>query len=78
MKYEIMRLVKKDERHILIDLWNEENTSNVELTMTFNMVVALNNFYEMLNEHMRNGDEIALSDICALYSYWGGIYGKKK
>lgn len=73
-----MRLVKKDTRHIFIDLWNEENTSNVELTMTFNMVVELNNFYDMLNEHMRNGDEITLSDVCALYSYWGDIYDKKK
>lgn len=73
-----MRLVKKDTRHIFIDLWNEENTSNVELTMTFNNICALNNFYEMLNEHMRNDDEIALSDVCALYSYWSDIYVKKK
>lgn len=78
MKYEIMRLVKKDTRHVFIDLWNEENTSNVELTMTFNTVVALNNFCEMLNVHMQKGDEITLSDVCALYSYWRDIYGKKK
>lgn len=71
MKYKIMRLVKKDTRHIFIDLWNEENTSNVELTVTFNKIVALNIFYEMLYDHMQNDDEITLLDIFALYSYWG-------
>ena len=76
MKYAIKRLVKKDTRHVFIDLWNEENTSNVELTVTFNKIVALNIFYEMLSDHMQNDDEITLLDVFALYSYWGGKYGK--
>lgn len=71
MKYQIMRLVKKDFRHIFIDLWNEENASNVELTMTFNTVHTLNIFCEMLNEYIQKGDEITLAEICVLYNYWG-------
>lgn len=73
--YEIMRLVKKMHGTFFIDLWNEENTSNVELTMTFNTIVAMNIFYEVLNDHMCNNVEITLSDICILYNYWGGING---
>lgn len=73
--YKIMRLVKKDARHIFIDLWNEEITSNVELTMTFNTILAMNIFYEVLNDRMCNNYEITLSDICIFYDYWGGIDG---
>lgn len=77
MKYAIMRLVKKDTRHIFIDLWNEEKTSNIELTMTFNTVHTLNIFYEMLNEYRENDTEISLADICVLYNYWGDLHVKE-
>lgn len=77
MKYEIKRFVKKDIRHIYIDLWNEERKSNIELTMSFNTVHTLNIFYEMINEYIQNDTEISLADICVLYNYWGDLHVKE-
>lgn len=43
--YDIMRFVRKDTRHIFIDLWNEQYQSNIEMTLSFDKAKKATDFY---------------------------------
>ena len=65
MLYLIMRLVPKDNRHLFIDLWNEERQMNIEITLSFHNSVQLREAFEILSKYAEN--EITLEQIHFLY-----------
>ena len=67
MPYKIMRLVPKDNRHLFIDLWNEEKKMNIEITLSFHNSKQLSDAFDILAKNVKNETEITLEQIHFLY-----------
>ena len=67
MLYLIMRLVPKDNRHLFIDLWNEEKKMNIEITLAFHNSSQLREAFDILAKNVKNETEITLEQIHFLY-----------
>lgn len=67
MLYLIMRLLPKDNRHLFIDLWNDERKMNIEITLAFHNSAQLREAFEILSKNAKNETEITLEQIHFLY-----------
>ena len=67
MLYLIMRLVPKDNRHLFIDLWNEEKKMNIEITLSFHNSKQLREAFDKLSKNVKEEIEITLEQIHFLY-----------
>lgn len=67
MLYLIMRLVPKDNRHLFIDLWNEEKKMNIEIILAFHNSSQLSEVFNILVKKEINETEITLEQIHYLY-----------
>lgn len=67
MLYLIMKLAPKGDRHLFIDLWNEEKKMNIEITLVFHNSRQLRDAFDILAKNVRNETEITLEQIHFLY-----------